>query len=219
MIFSLELSGVQCNRILMVRKYILFADRYRSDGMRLCSKCEGFYDPSFFNKDLRAQDNLKSQCKNCDRKLNKKTYLKMTSEQRAAKYEANRRYRKNNIVGASIIHMLNGVKQRCRKTGKEYEIDRPYIEQKVKIGRCEATGIRFIYERNGRGSITPFSPSLDCINPNKGYTLTNTQMVCSMYNIGKARHDETDFIAMCMAVAERNKDNTKAILRMKELLK
>lgn len=197
--------------------YVKHREKY-IDGKKLCYRCDNYFDVSNYNKSSRNEDGLGNECKQCNLDRNKERYHAMKPDEKQRKAEAQSRYRDQNRKGFSIIHMMNGIKQRCKKSGKGYEIDRRYIEEKLEIGRCEATGIKFLYERNGRGGVTPFSPSVDCIDPEKGYTVENTQIVCSMYNIGKARHDETDFIAMCMAVAERNRGNTDAERRMTELL-
>lgn len=41
--------------------------------------------------------------------------------------------------------------------------------------------------------------------------------VNSMYNMGKADHAELDFIAMCVAVAERHADDPSVQQRLREL--
>lgn len=197
--------------------YVKHKRRY-VDGKKLCYKCDIYFDVSEFNICNRNPDKLTNECKTCCKKRNKIRYDSMSNEEYLRKIEDNKRFRNTNVKRSMMIHMLNGVKQRCKKSGKNYEVNREYIESKIEAGVCEATGIPFRYERNGRGSITPFGPSLDCINPEEGYTLSNTQMVCSMYNIGKGRHSETDFIAMCMAVAARNWGNEAAVSRLKELL-
>lgn len=45
----------------------------------------------------------------------------------------------------------------------------------------------------------------------------NVQLVNTMFNVGKSDHDEIDFIAMCVAVAERHAHDPQVIKRLKEL--
>ena len=58
---------------------------------------------------------------------------------------------------------------------------------------------------------------LDRIDSNSDYTRANVQMVCNLYNFGKGKHSEIDFIAMCCAVAERYKDNPAVVQRLAEV--
>lgn len=188
------------------------------EGKRLCYKCDIYFAVGAFNKESRNKDGLRNECRVCDAARNKARYDAMTDDEYQRRVADNKRFRQTNVRRSMMIHMLNSMKQRCKKSGKTTELDRTHIEAKFETGICEATGIRFRYERNGRGSIAPFSPSLDCIEPEGDYTRANTQTVCSMYNIGKARHNELDFIAMCIAVANRNRDNIAAQIRYAELI-
>lgn len=183
-----------------------------------CTKCKTIKPAKSFYRDKRSKARLSSWCKECGREANRRSYERMSAEDKKRRSENYSRFRDKNRIKYTIIHLINGMKQRCKKSGKSSEIDRRWLEERIERGFCEATGIRFRYDRNGRGSITPFSPSIDCIDPRGDYTTDNTQLVCSMYNIGKAHHDELDFIAMCIAVAHRNKDNREAYQRLIELL-
>lgn len=183
-----------------------------------CCQCDRWLDEKMFHKAKANVSNggLSYKCKACDRKYQLKRYAELDDENRTKRYQSNRKYMLENTNGRAIA-MVNNSKQRSRKQGWENTIKASDVVSKIIEGRCEATGVKFRYERSEKG-ITPFSPSIDRINSSEGYTKANIQVVCSMYNIGKGAHNELDFIAMCILVAERNKDNGKAIARARELV-
>lgn len=50
-------------------------------------------------------------------------------------------------------------------------------------GRCSVSGLDFSFERFDRALVKyPFGPSIDRIDPRKGYTLANTRFVCTATN-------------------------------------
>ena len=89
------------------------------------------------------------------------------------------------------------------------------VLQGLKGGVCELSCIPFDLTL-GEGR-KPFAPSVDRRNNEQGYTAENVQIVCNMYNMGKSNHNELDFIAMCVAVAERHANDPRVIERLKEL--
>lgn len=183
-----------------------------------CLRC-GIVKPSDnFGRDKRATDRCKSECKPCRNAMEAERRQTLSPEQLEKLYQSQRKYQRTSLTAKAVI-MFNSVVQRCKKNGREVAIDRNFIEAALKIGRCWATGLPFRYAEQTKGgqNITPFSPSIDRQNSKLGYVPGNVQFVCSIYNLGKGHHDELDFIAMCMAVAERNKYNQAAIDRLKEL--
>ena len=183
-----------------------------------CNRCKQDKEISCFSNERRNVSNFgkRYQCKSCDSVMNKTWRENLSEDGKKKLYANNRKYYEGTLKGRVIL-LFNGILQRCKKSGHAVEIDANYIQSKLENGVCEATGFTFQYAKSEKGGITPFSPSVDRINSKDGYTEQNIQMVCSIYNIGKSHHDETDFIAMCMAVAERNATNNKAKQRLEEL--
>lgn len=118
------------------------------------------------------------------------------------------------------IEMYQSARARSVQFGWPFTISIIQLEIILINGKCQKSGISFDFEekRFGDRFKKPFGPSLDRIDNERYYEFDNIQIVCNMYNMGKSDALEVDFIAMCMSVAERNKDNEAAILRMNRLL-
>jgi hypothetical protein len=51
-------------------------------------------------------------------------------------------------------------------------------------GRCEVTGIAFDYEQR-IGYFRPYAPSIDRIDPERGYTYDNCMLTCVAMNMAR----------------------------------
>ena len=76
----------------------------------------------------------------------------------------------------------------ARTKGLEFELNRDWVEKKFESGKCEITGLPFVMNI----PYHPFQPSLDKIDPSKGYTFKNTRCVAYMYNFGKQQSLDKD---------------------------
>lgn len=108
-------------------------------------------------------------------------------------------------------------KMRAYRSGREFSITVEHVHCVIAMGVCQKSGLPFDLTNRSHGAINPFAPSIDRIDNAKGYTSDNIQIVCSMFNMGKHEHREVDFIAMCVAVAERFANDPAVCARLKEL--
>lgn len=97
---------------------------------------------------------------------------------------------KYNTLEKRAYHLWYGAKNR----GFKFQILSDDILEKLKGGKCEATGIQFEYSTSGRKFVdNPFAPSIDRIDNSKGYTRDNIQLVCAIFNIAKNKFSKEDF--------------------------
>lgn len=186
--------------------------------MKICSKCK-------IEKSFECYAVNQHRCKNCfkiyknvekERKNSKKHYERnsgLISEHR--KNVIRPIYNKSSKGRARILHY--SAKKRASLSGVEFTLERFVIETYLEIGHCWMTGFKFDYSSPTDASRNPFAPSIDRKNNSKGYIAENVQVVCNIYNTGKNDYNELDFIAMCMAVADRNQNNPDALKRLNEL--
>ena len=79
--------------------------------------------------------------------------------------------------------LLNYAKRRADKRGLAFCLTQDWAVERLDKGVCEATGLPLVFA-TGRGR-SPFSPSLDRIDPARGYTPDNTMVVCWAWNAAK----------------------------------
>ena len=106
---------------------------------------------------------------------------------------------KSSIRGRAIA-MFHGTKV-GRRFREGNELTPEWILEKLSKGVCEITGLPFTYGTQARN---PWSPSLDRIDPEKGYTLENTRVVVWIYNACKNVFSDEDVLLMCQAVINKS---------------
>lgn len=105
--------------------------------------------------------------------------------------------------------LISSAKRRSVSKKLNVDIDYEWAENNFlnQNGSCLLTGIPFdlISNLNRIGRYNPFAPSLDRIDPGKGYTKNNTRIVCNAINIALNNWGD-DFFAQ-LAKAFLNKKN------------
>lgn len=75
-------------------------------------------------------------------------------------------------------------------------------------GYCQITGIEFDFEWAG-GNRRPWTPSIDRIDSDSGYSLENCRLVCAMVNVAINEWGIEAFERLVMAVAENQTFNPR----------
>lgn len=106
-------------------------------------------------------------------------------------------------IMSDIRYRLNVIKSRCKKHGYECDLTDDFLLDKIKEQhlKCPYTGLPFEFTREK----SERAPSLDRINPKKGYTQDNVEWVCWAINRAKGEMTKEDLIAMCYRVVETHK--------------
>lgn len=94
-------------------------------------------------------------------------------------------------------------KQRAKAQGIPFDLQIRDVVEKFKRGVCEATGMALDLTGSDEQHVTPFSPSLDRIDPSKGYVTSNVQVVCMAYNTAKNQWDHQDVLKLARALVSR----------------
>ncbi len=106
----------------------------------------------------------------------------------------------SNIISFRANSILNNAKSRAKKKQLNFDIDIQWLRDKLDKGRCEVTGLKFKYKKYDDSKTSPYAPSLDRINPKKGYTKDNTQVVITNYNKFKSNHHTKHTIKIAKAI-------------------
>jgi hypothetical protein len=95
--------------------------------------------------------------------------------------------------------LLSSIKSKCKRFNIAFDLE---LEDIVIPDVCPKTGIKLtVHTERGKHYDTP---SIDRIDPKKGYTKDNIQVVSFWYNIAKLNWDEKVFLDMCRKVVEMN---------------
>lgn len=174
-------------------------------GFKPCRACKVWYAVTEFRRKSNP-----NKCMSC---LN--AYNRAYQKKHPEKPKGRLRDLRGTIKGRAAL-MYSQIKARSKKRNVEFSVSREFLEQKLENGVCEATGLPFNFDIKVFWE-NPFGPSVDRIESGENYTHENIQLACNMYNLGKSKYNELDFIAMCCAVAERHRDDPAVIARLAAL--
>jgi hypothetical protein len=96
---------------------------------------------------------------------------------------------------------------RAKSKKLDFNLTQEWIFEKLNYGKCCITNIPFkinLLKVNSRvGPSDPFSPSLDRINSQLGYTKENTQIVIWIYNSAKSCFSHDDVLILANALIKK----------------
>lgn len=110
----------------------------------------------------------------------------------------------------AAFQLVANAKHRATKKGLEYDIDVDFIYDILKGGKCARTGIEFSLGYNGKSfkDRNAYTPSIDKIDPTKGYTKDNVQVVCWWYNLSKSNFSDQTVLELCKKLVNHTSLNT-----------
>ena len=94
--------------------------------------------------------------------------------------------------------LAQDARKRARQKGLPCRIDLHWVRNRVEGGACQLSGIPFVH-----GEIrSPFAPSLDRIDPSRGYTPDNVQVILWGLNSAKGTATRDEFLCFLRKVSE-----------------
>ena len=104
-------------------------------------------------------------------------------------------------ISGRANYLLLGCKKRSKLKNIECSLDREWFEEKLKIGKCEISGILFDLKMSETSRSNPFGPSPDRINVLQGYTPENTRLVLNLINAAMGDWGEAPFFKVVNAIS------------------
>lgn len=92
-------------------------------------------------------------------------------------------------------NILRTVQKRAEDRNLPFDLTEEWYNEQFKKG-CAVTQIRFAQPRSG----SPWSPHIDKITPDEGYTVKNCRLVCAMYNQAKGKWTDNDVEDMAFCI-------------------
>lgn len=135
-----------------------------------CKTCKKQYQ-SQFDKTPKGKVSNQLKCK------------KYSSTKKGKTSKSNRQLRYRETFDGRAITLFLGAKHRAMLANLEFTIDHDWVVEQFKNqnNRCLLTNIEFDF-KTSKFHRNPIGPSLDRIDSNKGYTKSNTRLVCLWIN-------------------------------------
>lgn len=147
--------------------------------MKRCSKCRELKDESEFYHHKSTKDGLTPQCKQCMseyRATKRAHYKEYMAMRRATDNEVIKETRRKSARSHPEWRMYVAAKRRATEKGLDFNIEPSDI---VIPERCPLLNVPFI---NGTKGNYEFTPSLDRIDPTKGYIKGNIWVITKKAN-------------------------------------
>jgi len=105
------------------------------------------------------------------------------------------------IIYRKAVNLIGAAKHRAKKKGIDFDLTTEWA-QSLLTKKCPKTGIDFDLEVKGKDYKlrSPYSPSIDKIDPSKGYTVDNCQIVSWWYNVSKQQFTDQEVLEFCKLV-------------------
>lgn len=100
---------------------------------------------------------------------------------------------------------------RARKRGLPFDLDMAWALPKYEAMVCEATGLPLDVRADLGAGKRPRTPTIDRVEPSKGYLKANCMVVCAQYNMAKNKWDRATLTELAYAIV--NADRGKATLQ------
>lgn len=104
--------------------------------------------------------------------------------------------------------LLSSAKARARQKGREFALDLDWVKANLLGEKCQATGVPFVYEVPKGQKHGDFSPSIDRRDNSEGYTQSNSQIVCLMYNRAKSEGTFDNVLTMAKEMTRLHEKET-----------
>lgn len=98
--------------------------------------------------------------------------------------------------------MVLAIRHRAAKAGRDFSLTWEWLRDRLDAGVCEATGLPLVL--SAMKGKTPWQPSVDRIDNERGYTEDNCRVVVLMFNLAKLSWDDADVVHMAKALAGRH---------------
>jgi len=118
---------------------------------------------------------------------------------------ANHNYKRTIRGRANVLY--GNAKKRCKEKGVELHITQEWIEEHLKHGTCEITGMPFSFEPpTNEATRRPDAPSLDRIDKNKNYTEDNTRVILWAVNCALSEYGTETMLPILKAMVKGIED-------------
>lgn len=145
---------------------------------KTCTKCGEEKPVSEFPRQSVARGRLHSWCRKCK-----------------SGYDVIRLRATNGTISGRASRLVRDARRRHQKADwqEEFDLTASWVERQILRG-CAKTGQPFELVDDSAAVIGRLSPTIDRINPYRGYVQDNCQVVCAQYNFSKGQWTDGDVL-------------------------
>lgn len=192
----------KCGTVLILGE--TWTEGQKRSGVYCCRTC--------INQKARAWEKANRARVNAKNREKYASNVEAARLKRAAYYQANKEKwqgyhrdwadRNRNDPARRAKRTVTFARSRARKLGVPFDLDQDFLVERFEKGVCEVTGIPLVFSCGDDGSkkVHPYSPSLDRIEPGKGYTKNNVRVVAYIYNIARSEYSDEQVLAFARAL-------------------
>lgn len=107
--------------------------------------------------------------------------------------------------------LFKAAKIRAKKKNIEIDISVEWIKNKLNLGYCELTKLKFDLNPSKNTHMNPYAPSLDRINSDQGYTKKNVRVVLASVNTALGQYGEKTILPILKSMVKAIEKNAKKI--------
>lgn len=158
---------------------------------KVCSKCGNSKLLSEFSPSAACKDGVRGTCKKC-----------------ASAWASAWQRRKSQTLWGKMRFIVASARNRAKERGMPFDLENEFLVEKYQSqnGRCAVSGLPFkLYDDIALIRISPYLPSLDRIDSNKGYTKNNVQFVLWAINVGKSDWPLKEVLPIWQAAVKNSK--------------
>lgn len=168
-------------------------ERFGTPDTKTCTKCGERKPLSEFTRSRHTKDGHNYNCRECTRARVRQWLA--TKDGHAKKKRSGDAWRATPEGRAKKL--VSGARLRSRKSGVPFDIIASDILSHLKYGRCALTGRAFSLVPDENFKHNPLAPSIDQIEPGKGYVPGNIQLATYAANCAKGPLSTAQYIELC----------------------
>lgn len=185
---------------------------------KTCTKCGIFKSLNEFylyNIHGNKTQRLSPSCKQCE-KIRSREYAKKNPEKKKIlnqnsyriyhkqhkQYKEKRQKQLYTDVGLRMKKLIRDARERAKERNIPFSLTLDHVMKHIEYGKCSITGLPFQINKREGMRTNPYAPSLDQIEPNKGYTNENIRVVIWAYNAMKNEMSDFEVWTICYHVVK-----------------
>lgn len=164
--------------------------------MKLCTQCKCHKHKELFHKNSSSSDGYSYECKSCASSRHKQIYKQsFLGDKKQKKLDQVKQWGENNPKSLWVIRAVNRAKRRAKAKGVPCTLTTKTIFHLVP-DKCPVYNTPFVFAGNEVALDT--SPSVDRIDPKKGYTPENIVIISVKANRIKSAYNSSDLMKVAL---------------------